>query len=1222
MDISHVVESYLKYRSKQPVKSHRSRYYGDLNRRGHRKTFTAPLHKLSIVYGNRNVEPLVVPEDSSTSRKLLSPGRFVFLLERNLEVTLDRLTSFIFRYLTLSRRRRRYNREIIKLCKFVCAFFRDLPSCGVQVKRAPVNSRRLSRKQHGCYKVCNATASHFRRSKKCLLSALWCCLHLKGALSGISVKPWHMLQLIRRVATLRKHKLRSPNGEWADLHILKAVGSQGTGLWDLGANFTVNVLFSESEKLPSHLVLQSRLCQWRSLRHDYVSEMIHVILFIDYIFMGNEHSSLLNGFRTYLNDSFNRRLFTATHYEIQSSKYPYLCKRLYSVYGVLNRKLLFHELQGRFVPYSFVVERMLSAGVMERGSLLYGKSDLNNVKWLLMLVTLLLTSAEDLKGVTWLVIRILSQFFHEGGVNYGMIRCPNSTPCFRCLIEFTCIACGLCRILTLLPKSPLYPSHISVVNILLRKSISKLCTTFCDSYDRLGEAYDVFLGFKEVTVCQSDGDIHSTPRSLKFAAHLVRQRCLALLSRYDMKPDTQHANLDVVPHPVYLKLLFALQNAGNVNVSPTVEATLKGQRRHEVFDYLAFQKCLKPWLPHEFRTTTRGRLHFQGYVSLLSQIYLNHKGLDDCLSDFVVQDHLGVMQRTQACHLFAKNPQVTALVLPQLVQSLSVDPGDRVWHLLSVTLRNDVVRERLPYYLACMAHTSDNHSVAHKASSFLELITGAARESESLRQELRNIYMHGELLQLTSYLTTLDVDDRREALLEGLERVNDTYVKSARICIFEGSVESDGYTLCYGHPSFRQSKKIRTFETETSRLLKSATRAPFTLDFRLEHGDTTRYIYKMDDDMRQDALVVQLKLFLMHIFRTYNLESYLQPFLVVPYSTALSTVVKLRSASLAIMSSDDVGSDMEPGIHKKAQDVCTTPIDMRLYSDSQESCHCSASTYISASEDSSQSLTPRCSAVDPLDRGYISPAEDSDIIPCRWCTGCRPHCGSSGDIPASLHGVVGCTHILGGIVGFIPGAVSRHSIGRDYGGSLENYFTLKFGPRGGHRFNRAMDNFVNSLAGYSLLCFLLQVKDRHNGNLMISSSGHILHIDYGFILGSSPAADVHFEQAPFKLTKEMTDLLGGVESDNFQRYVRLLVSAYLCVRQESEALITFVKLLEHSGMTCFRRSSVEKLRQRLFLHATPERAASYMLRKIHIALHSMTTMVYDMVQAWQQGIAH
>ena len=72
--------------------------------------------------------------------------------------------------------------------------------------------------------------------------------------------------------------------------------------------------------------------------------------------------------------------------------------------------------------------------------------------------------------------------------------------------------------------------------------------------------------------------------------------------------------------------------------------------------------------------------------------------------------------------------------------------------------------------------------------------------------------------------------------------------------------------------------------------------------------------------------------------------------------------------------------------------------------------------------------------------------------------------------------------------------------------------------------DEAQRNFAESMAAYSIVCYLLQIKDRHNGNILLDDEGHIIHIDFGFMLSNSPGG-VNFEAAPFKLTRELLEVL-------------------------------------------------------------------------------------------------
>lgn len=62
--------------------------------------------------------------------------------------------------------------------------------------------------------------------------------------------------------------------------------------------------------------------------------------------------------------------------------------------------------------------------------------------------------------------------------------------------------------------------------------------------------------------------------------------------------------------------------------------------------------------------------------------------------------------------------------------------------------------------------------------------------------------------------------------------------------------------------------------------------------------------------------------------------------------------------------------------------------------------------------------------------------------------------------------------------------------------SLWDHYTQVYGPPSSAKFKRAQDAFMRSLAGYSIICYLLQIKDRHNGNILVDHEGHLIRTSH------------------------------------------------------------------------------------------------------------------------------
>ena len=224
-----------------------------------------------------------------------------------------------------------------------------------------------------------------------------------------------------------------------------------------------------------------------------------------------------------------------------------------------------------------------------------------------------------------------------------------------------------------------------------------------------------------------------------------------------------------------------------------------------------------------------------------------------------------------------------------------------------------------------------------------------------------------------------------------------------------------------------------------------------------------------------------------------------------------------------------------------------------------------------------------------------------------------------------------------GLIETITNAVSLHSLKRSLTlasiaagenpkkriATLQDHYTKTFGAVDTPAYTKGIDRFVRSLAAYSIISYVLQLKDRHNGNILIDSDGHVIHIDFGFMLSNSPG-NMGFEAAPFKLTIEYVELMGGMDGAPFLQFKELLKEAFQALRREAERIVTLVELMgRENKMACYGGglvNVVSSLRARFVLEKSQEEARDYVEDLVTKSLGSYYTRLYDTFQYRTQGI--
>jgi hypothetical protein len=121
--------------------------------------------------------------------------------------------------------------------------------------------------------------------------------------------------------------------------------------------------------------------------------------------------------------------------------------------------------------------------------------------------------------------------------------------------------------------------------------------------------------------------------------------------------------------------------------------------------------------------------------------------------------------------------------------------------------------------------------------------------------------------------------------------------------------------------------------------------------------------------------------------------------------------------------------------------------------------------------------------------------------------------------------------------------------------------------------------FIRSAAAYSVITYLISAGDRHLENVMVTDSGLLFHIDYGYIFGEDPKP---LAAPAIRIPPEMIDAIGGEGTESYVQFTEFCSRIYNCLRRHVGPISTLLALLVD-----LRIVSADKMREHLMSRFMP-----------------------------------
>jgi len=200
-----------------------------------------------------------------------------------------------------------------------------------------------------------------------------------------------------------------------------------------------------------------------------------------------------------------------------------------------------------------------------------------------------------------------------------------------------------------------------------------------------------------------------------------------------------------------------------------------------------------------------------------------------------------------------------------------------------------------------------------------------------------------------------------------------------------------------------------------------------------------------------------------------------------------------------------------------------------------------------------------------------------------------------------------------GFVEFVANSHTIQDIEAEHSKDLKKFF-CHHNPKQKDQ-AEVLNTFVKSCAGYCVMTYLLGIGDRHLENILITTDGHMFHIDFGFIFGKDPKPG----PPPMKFSRQMFEAMGGAQSAHYRDFRHYCCLAFNILRKHANLIITLLTLMADAGipnMMDAPETHISKVQDNFQLALTDEEASHYILGKIDESLGAFLTVVNDKIHSF------